>query len=804
MKLRKIICLLLLTAILIPVIPAFAAGDTTSGASNAYYEVGNDYYSTFSKALIAAEAQGTATISLLKDATETEVNQVVNAGKNITLDLGGHKLNVIGTGAYWIKSVKGKLTLKNGSIDICRGVVVNGGGSLLIDDVDYTVVNTTSNARPAVKLSGAGVTALTVKDSYLKTMGPGEALILVEQSTDGTVTLEGETVLEYAGVLDESPQNCAPVAVQQAWGNGIISTNASSNTDLVLNVGAKSKIVNTAPTSTNDKYVGSVIAVETQGNVVLNLEKGATLAIDRQSGSSKTYFIGETKYNGTVKINDNGANWLVTARALASGNVYLSNSTADGDTVLGWSDGEHLFKVDSAIYVANATKDACFVPVTYSKDDFQMIDGASIRKVPGQLGIRFTTVVSEALVKRLGSTVTFGTTVYKGSTAYGNGERTDIVAEPAKFVKGEDGTLIYHAAIFPEGKDIKAESKVYYSAISYMTVKYSDGTTVNFNTDYDMHNTRSIALVAVTLDDMGYENRAVDDILAMFKGEAAANDGPVLVGVCNSGNYYNGVFDSAGWYAAGMSYIIKTENGKLIVIDGGYPEDAYEIVKLLKLYSNTNDVVVDHWIITHPHGDHVNCLVELAADEELSRKIDINNLVFHFPTDFTRESTCAKYNAYMHAIADQYGAKVINPKKGDMLTVDGAKITFLRVPTNYSSFSSGNQLSMIFTVEINKKIMFTGDAYTDGLTETYNEYGAALKCDILQMPHHYLCDTGYKPFYEAADASEVMLPTCVAGYNAMYNNSSYYNSSKHKANMYAETNADKVYKAFEGTFEIEI
>ena len=799
---KKFLCALLIIVMLIQINPVIASG-ATGDAQNAYFQVGNSYHSTLTAALSEAQKEETATIYLLKDFTTSEKSLVIAADKTITLDLGTHTLTASNTGAYWIDSVQGSFTIKNGKIEVCRGIVVTDGGSLLLDNVDYTVTNTTSNARPAVKLSREGATSLTVKDSHLKTYGPGESLVLVEFATDGTINLEGETILEYAGVLDEDAHNCTAISVQQNWGANVDSNAETSNTDLVLNVGANAKIVNTAPSSANSDFVGSAISLQTKGNIELNFEKGATLEIDREAGQSKSYHLYETKYTGNVVINDKGANWLITAKALAAGNVHFTELRTDGDVILGWSDGEHLFKPGAVVAVANATKDASFSPVSYNKNDFQMMDGAAIRTIPGEFGIRFTTVVSEELVKKLGNTVTFGTIIYDGTTAYGNGQKIDRVVDTNKFVPTDNGKVLYYAAVFPDSTgDIKELCKRYYSAISYMTVKYSDGSTVTYNTDYNMNNTRSIATVAIGLDENGYKYDVVTDILNLFKGDATADDPPLLIGYGNYGSYYNGVFDSSGWFGAGMGYIIKTENGKLIVIDGGHAADAESFYNLMKLYSNTNEVVVDYWILTHPHSDHVGCLTALAAHETLSKKIDINHLVFHFPLDF--DNATATYNKRLNEIATQYEANVINPKKGDLLNVDGAKITFLYVATNYSSFTTANQISLIFTVEINKKVMFTGDIYTDGLTAAYNEYGSALKCDILQMPHHFLCDTGYKQFYTAADASAVLLPSCVAGYNAMYNNPSYYNSTKHKANDFAAQNADSVYKAFEGTYEIEI
>ena len=216
---KKIVCLLIAVLLLIPVIPTFAAGDTTANAANAYFKVGNGYYSTLKSALADAPSSADKTIYLLKNATISESELKIPEGVNITVDLKGYTLTNTYTSKYLMTSVKGTLTVKNGNLNVIKGIVVQGGGHLIIDNVKYTVNNTSSNARPAVKLNGAGETKFTARDSYLKTLGPGESLVLVEQGTDGFINLEGNTTLEYGGVLDESPQNCAAIAVQAATTN---------------------------------------------------------------------------------------------------------------------------------------------------------------------------------------------------------------------------------------------------------------------------------------------------------------------------------------------------------------------------------------------------------------------------------------------------------------------------------------------------------------------------------------------------------------------------------------------------------
>ena len=101
--------------------------------------------------------------------------------------------------------------------------------------------------------------------------------------------------------------------------------------------------------------------------------------------------------------------------------------------------------------------------------------------------------------------------------------------------------------------------------------------------------------------------------------------------------------------------------------------------------------------------------------------------------------------------------------------------------------------------------MITGDAFEPSLKAVANEYKEALKCDIIQMPHHFLCDTGYEAFYNYVGADTLILPTCRAGFVAMTDpNSEYKGNSKYKLNKRVLEAAKKYYLAYDGTVEIEL
>ena len=275
-----------------------------------------------------------------------------------------------------------------------------------------------------------------------------------------------------------------------------------------------------------------------------------------------------------------------------------------------------------------------------------------------------------------------------------------------------------------------------------------------------------------------------------------------LIQYCTHASHYDGAFDSkVGWAAAGMGYLIVTDGGKLIAIDGGFAEDADDFLALMAEYTGEAVPTVDLWIITHPHGDHYCALKKLA---ETPKRVRIKTVMYHFPEEFRDRNG----NGCMGAIRDlenivaAFGAEAKLPQVDEHIDVDGLDLHVLYTPTDCSILNNPNQLSLIFTVQgPEKKLMITGDAYHRNMQIVVWRYDKSLKCDILQLPHHGLCDTGNMDFYKRVDAKTVLIPISVAGDRTM--RSDMYGDSP-KVNRFAEDNAEVVYKAFEGTAEMNL
>lgn len=275
---------------------------------------------------------------------------------------------------------------------------------------------------------------------------------------------------------------------------------------------------------------------------------------------------------------------------------------------------------------------------------------------------------------------------------------------------------------------------------------------------------------------------------------------------------YDGQFDSTvGWSAAGMGDIIVSDGGKLIVIDGGFENDAEDLLALLEAQTEGRNPEVKLWIITHPHIDHYGALRAISKDPALLRRVSIKQIIYQFPMEFVGKDGVpgALKNSIkeLEEICAATGAEPHYPIRDERILVDETEIHFLYVPDDCSLLNTAggnaNLCSLIFMVKgKNKKALITGDAYPRTLLLTAWHYAEELKCDILQMPHHALCDAYCKELYGYADPDIILMPTSIAGYRAMHD--TYANWEGGAINITAESKAKEVYKSFDGTIILDI
>lgn len=188
--------------------------------------------------------------------------------------------------------------------------------------------------------------------------------------------------------------------------------------------------------------------------------------------------------------------------------------------------------------------------------------------------------------------------------------------------------------------------------------------------------------------------------------------------------------------AQNLSIVIKSPNGKLIVIDGGWEADTDKLSSLILQQGGK----VDAWLITHPHEDHVGALCAILNDSSRKIKIDKIYCSLAAPDWYRRVSPTGA------GIADQLlnaftklpvGTVTNNISRGTEINVDDVNIRVLNNRGVYT-YNGVNNSSLVYKIRVSgQSILILGDLAYDGGKDLIRTCTAAeLKSDIVQMAHH--------------------------------------------------------------------
>lgn len=230
-----------------------------------------------------------------------------------------------------------------------------------------------------------------------------------------------------------------------------------------------------------------------------------------------------------------------------------------------------------------------------------------------------------------------------------------------------------------------------------------------------------------------------------------------------------------GYASNGLSMVIRLEDGRFIVVDGGFNNaaSANNLLAVLREQSkdyikSPKDINVAAWIITHAHGDHSGMI---GKRYETFRSITVEEFLVNFISDSEREKAIAgipnnwssgEGGGYSNVItaANALGAKVRTVHVGQDYYYGDAKLEVLYTiesfgPTICNAF---NTTSLVIKATIQgTTFMITGDATGNGLQATAKAFGDYLKSDIVQVSHH-----GYTTWHNDAGtimAYKFMAPT---------------------------------------------
>ncbi|MDR1518299.1 MAG: MBL fold metallo-hydrolase [Dysgonamonadaceae bacterium] len=185
----------------------------------------------------------------------------------------------------------------------------------------------------------------------------------------------------------------------------------------------------------------------------------------------------------------------------------------------------------------------------------------------------------------------------------------------------------------------------------------------------------------------------------------------------------------------GNSYVFRTKQGKIIVMDGGVAPEAGYLRGFLGSLGNE----VEAWFLSHPHSDHIGALNEILKNPDGIRIKSI----FHseFSAEFYNkvEEGSRALTVEFYENLKKTPARVIDVKEpGHTIEIDRVRFKILSVKNEEFTNNAYNNSSMVIRVsDTARSAVFLGDAgIEEGEKILASAYRKDLDCDYLQMAHH--------------------------------------------------------------------
>ncbi len=193
-----------------------------------------------------------------------------------------------------------------------------------------------------------------------------------------------------------------------------------------------------------------------------------------------------------------------------------------------------------------------------------------------------------------------------------------------------------------------------------------------------------------------------------------------------------------------MGYAIRTEGGKLYLVDGGTRGDMQGFLTLARRVSGTPDDAVLHidgWFLTHIHSDHVDACFE--AFRTVGDTFAVEKLYCNFPSEpyvdqyeHHEVHTVREYLALREAGA--FDGIEVPLHKGDHFDFGDVVFDILTEPDESITVNVINNTSVAIRMTLcGQRVLFLGDMGVEEGNAMVAAYDPAeLACDFVEAAHH--------------------------------------------------------------------
>lgn len=187
------------------------------------------------------------------------------------------------------------------------------------------------------------------------------------------------------------------------------------------------------------------------------------------------------------------------------------------------------------------------------------------------------------------------------------------------------------------------------------------------------------------------------------------------------------------------SFAITSEMGHVVIVDGGFNEDAEYLIGYLREITGQETPHADCWILTHPHIDHISAFMTIM--EERPNAIDYDHLMYNFPSiQFVSAEERDAHQPIQRFYRDLplFADKVLIASGGDRYDFGDMHFDILCTADCALNTNVCNNSGLVFKLTLGgKTALFLADCGEEEGDKILSMYPAeTLRANICQMAHH--------------------------------------------------------------------
>ena len=190
----------------------------------------------------------------------------------------------------------------------------------------------------------------------------------------------------------------------------------------------------------------------------------------------------------------------------------------------------------------------------------------------------------------------------------------------------------------------------------------------------------------------------------------------------------------------GDSFLITTEKGKKILIDGGGSETTdYNVGEniLMPYILDRGFKKIDYIFISHAHADHIDGIYTVLENFKVGKIL--------ISTQMNDDEKILR----LKELAQENKIPIIQVFEGDKIKIEDLELEILHPSKDFID-NNVNNLSMVIKLTCNgRKILFTGDAEKGVEEQLLKKYRDNLDVDILKVGHHGAKTSSSEEFLKA-------------------------------------------------------